>query len=636
MSTIIRPKWQHDVNQYLNVERIICLMGNVYDKSISLDDERGYCTVPEYLRDLLIKKGYSEENIKYFDPIAGNVNSTNDLTGIGRKNKERPIETLADTIAKDFTKRDAPPTVYIIPNASFFNVDNANISPEENDAWVKLRVAGQQNTNDSKIIFLFSSFADVPTSLTKGQYFIKTIDVSMPDQTQRRQFTSAIFSNFSIEDCTAVSDASDKLTLDRMEAIFKNLCRKVANPTSQQVVKKIESYFFGYNDNPWFNVPKEKLNGLEDYLNEYIKGQKEAIHQIVETIKSVCNGTADKLKNSKYAPKAVLFFPGTTGVGKTEICKKIAEYILGDESNMITINCNEYKESHNPQRLIGAPPGYVGYDQGGQLTNAVREHPFSIVLFDEIEKANGVIWDYLMTVLSDGRLTDGRGQLCNFSNTLIVFTTNLGSAEASECNNNEDAKQVMRTVIEKYYKNINRREVYGRIKRGIIPFSSITEGTAVEIIKLQLDKYIKRYAEEGTKVVFSDDVIRWVTSLCANSNEYGGRDVAGAVQDCLVKGLSDIADTNNIKGATVYIDSLKYTENEDVLFNYRVVGGYAAESEVTEVIDRIVDSPATDVNAPNTPPVYIRKSVINANNNDASNGSVFGNSGIVIGRRRRA
>ena len=634
MSTIIRPKWQHDVNQYLNVERIICLMGNVYDKSISLDDERGYCTVPEYLRDILIKKGYLEENIKYFDPIAGSVNSTEDLTGIGRKNKERPIETLADTIAKDFTKREAPPTVYIIPNASFFSVD-ANISPEENDAWTKLRVAGQQNTNDSKIIFLFSSFADVPTSLTKGQYFIKTIDVSMPDQTQRTQFTSAIFSNFSKEDCTAVSDASDKLTLERMEAIFKNSCRKTPNPSSQQVVKEIESYFFGYNDNPWFNVPKEKLDGLEDYLNKHIKGQKEAIHQIVETIKSVCNGTADKLKNSKYAPKAVFFFPGTTGVGKTEICKKIAEYILGDESNMITINCNEYKESHNPQRLIGAPPGYVGYDQGGQLTNAVREHPFSIVLFDEIEKANGVIWDYLMTVLSDGRLTDGRGQLCNFSNTIIVFTTNLGSAEASECDNNESAKQVMRTVIEKYYKDINRREVYGRIKRGIIPFNSITEETAVEIIKLQLDKYIKRYAEEDTKVVFSDDVHRWVTSSCANSNEYGGRDVTGAVQDCLVKGLSNIADANNIKGATVYIDSPKFTENEDVLFNYRVVGGYVTEQETTDEIDRIVDSPVANTPSTNGSSDYTRRSAINANNNDTPNGDVFGNAGIVIGRRRR-
>ena len=636
MSTIIRPKWQHDVNQYLNVERIICLMGNVYDKSISLDDERGYCTVPEYLRDLLIKKGYLEENIKYFDPIAGSVNSTEDLTGIGRKNKERPIETLADTIAKDFTKKEAPPTVYIIPNASFFNVDNANISPEENDAWVKLRVAGQQNTNDSKIIFLFSSFADVPTSLTKGQYFIKTIDVSMPDQTQRTQFTSAIFSNFSKEDCTAVSDASDKLTLERMEAILKNSCRKTPNPSSQQVVKEIEAYFFGYNDNPWFNVPKEKLDGLEDYLNERIKGQKEAIHQIVETVKSVCNGTADKLKNSKYAPKAVFFFPGTTGVGKTEICKKIAEYILGDESNMITIYCNEYKEAHNPQRLIGAPPGYVGYDQGGQLTNAVREHPFSIVLFDEIEKANGVIWDYLMTVLSDGRLNDGRGQLCNFSNTLIVFTTNLGSAEASECDNNEEAKQIMRTVIEKYYKDINRREVFGRIKRGIIPFNSITEETAVEIIKMQLDTFIKNYSEDDTKLVLSDEIVRWITSECSSSNQYGGRDVSGAVQDCLVKGLSDITDHNNIKGATVYIDSLKHTENEDILFNYRVVGGYASESEAADVIDIIVDSPATDTTAPNTPPVYTRRSVINVRGNNTQNGGVFGDTGIIIGKRRRA
>lgn len=635
MSTIIRPKWQHDTNQYLNVERLICLMGNVYDKCISLEDEHGYCTVPEYLRDLLVKKGYSDENIKYFDPITGDSTSSGDLTNVGRKHKERPIEILADTVAKDFTKRDAQPTVYIIPNASFFNVDNANISPEENDAWVKLRIVAQQNTNDSKIIFLFSSFADIPTSLTKGQYFMKAIDISMPDQTQRSQFTSAIFDNYSKEECTVVSDASDKLTLERMEAIFKNSCRKIPNPSSQQVVKEIEAYFFGYNDNPWFNVPKEKLDGLEDYLNKHIKGQREAIHEIVETVKSVCNGTADKLKNSKYAPKAIFFFPGTTGVGKTEICKKIAEYILGDESNMITINCNEYKESHNPQRLIGAPPGYVGYDQGGQLTNAVREHPFSIVLFDEIEKANGVIWDYLMTALSDGRLTDGRGQLCNFSNTLIVFTTNLGSAEASECNNNEEAKQVMRAIIEKYYKDINRREVFGRIKRGIIPFNSITEETAVEIIKMQLDKFIKSYSEDDTKLVLSDEIVRWVTAKCATSNEYGGRDVSGAVQDCLVKGLSEIAENNTIKGATIYIDSVKGSENEDILFNYRVVGGYSVEEVQPDEIDKIVESvPAKASVTDNSPTTHTRRSVINSsfdNNTDSSSDNI---GRIVIGRRR--
>ena len=636
MNTIIRPKWQHDVNQYLNVEKIICLMGNVYDKCISLDDEKGYCTVPEYLKDLLVRKGYSEDKIKYFDPIAGDSDPSGDLTDISKKHRERPIETLANTVAKDFTKRDAQPTVYIVPNASFFNVDNTNISPEENDAWVKLRILAQRNTNDSKLIFLFSSFSDVPASFTKGQYFIKAIDISMPDQTQRTQFTAAIFPRFSAEECTDVSDASDKLTLERLEAIFKYTCKKNPDPGKKQVVKEIEAYFLGADDNPWFNIPKEKLDGLEDFLNKNIKGQKEVVHQVSEEIKAIANGTSDKLKNSKYAPKAIFFFPGETGVGKTELTKKIAEYILGDEANMIRINCNEYKEAHNPQKLIGAPPGYVGFEQGGQLTNAVRERPYSIVLFDEIEKAHEGIWDYLMNVLSDGRLDDGRGQLTNFCNTIIVFTTNLGATEASETNDNEASKAAIKRAIEAYYTRINRREVFGRIKRGIMTFNKISEETSVEIIKLQLEKYRNNYANDDTKLVFSDEIVRWVTAKCADSNKYGGRDVTGTVRDCLFKGMSDIATNNCLKGATVYIDSVKHSGSEDILFNYRVVKGSVPVEEHKESIERIIEFPASGTSSTFDSSNNIRRPmVIDSQNKPTADSNLTYKDRIIIGERRR-
>lgn len=594
MGKIIRPKWQHDINQYLNLEKIICLNGNVYDKCISFNDEKGYCTVSDFLKDLLVKKGYAEENIKYFDPILGCADCTGDyeLTSLtNKRSRRRPVEVLADAITKDFTQKNGQPIAYIVPNASFFNVDNASISSEENDAWVKIRIAGQQNQNDSKIVFLFNSFSDIPTSLTKGQFFIKIIDISMPDQTQRTQFTSAVFPEYSLEAATYVSDASDKLTLERLEAIFKDVCRKNPRPEAKQLIEAIETYFSGYSDNPWRNIPKEKLDNLENYLNKHIKGQEVVIHQVVKQIRSICNGTADKLKNSKYAPKGLFFFPGTTGVGKTELCKLIATYILGDESNMITIRCNELKEAHNGQRLIGAPSGYVGYENGGELTNAVREHPFSIVLFDEIEKSHPNVWDYLMTAISDGRLTDGRGQLCTFGNTLIVFTTNLGATEASEEVDNEKAKEKILQAIESYYKDeINRMEVFGRIKNGIIPFNKIDEKTAKEISKIKLEDFKRNYEKDGTKLVFSDEIENWAIETCSKSIKYGGRDVSTAVENSFVTGLSDIADHNDIDGATVYIDSVKSQSNGDTLFNYRVVVGKKQEGASEETVDRIVES----------------------------------------------
>src|SRR4026209_1381762 len=233
---------------------------------------------------------------------------------------------------------------------------------------------------------------------------------------------------------------------------------------------------------------KEKLLKLEEHLHERVVGQDEAITAVADAIRRSRAGLQDPKK-----PIGSFIFLGTTGVGKTELAKALAEYLFDDEGMMTRIDMSEYQEKHTVSRLVGAPPGYVGYDEGGQLTEAVRRKPYSVVLLDEIEKAHPDVWNVLLQVLDDGRLTDNKGRVVNFKNTIIIMTSNMGSDTIQENFASVDEKNID-IVVEKtreevinVLKQTIRPEFLNRIDE-IIMFRPLMKNEIRGIIKIQLEQ----------------------------------------------------------------------------------------------------------------------------------------------------
>ena len=295
----------------------------------------------------------------------------------------------------------------------------------------------------------------------------------------------------------------------------------------------------------WTGIPvtrmlqseREKLLHLEEELHRRVIAQEEAIAAVSDAVRRSRAGLQDPKR-----PIASFIFLGTTGVGKTELAKALAEYLFNDESMMTRIDMSEYQEKFSVSRLIGAPPGYVGYDEGGQLTEAVRRKPYSVVLFDEIEKAHPDVFNILLQVLDDGRLTDNKGRTVNFKNTIIIMTSNLGSqyiqqqcANLGDANRDEVLDETRQKVMDMLKQTI-RPEFLNRIDETIM-FLPLTKQEIAEVVRLQMRSVGRMLAEQGFKIDVSDDAIDLLADL-GYDPEFGARPVKRAIQRYVLNDLS--------------------------------------------------------------------------------------------------
>lgn len=298
----------------------------------------------------------------------------------------------------------------------------------------------------------------------------------------------------------------------------------------------------------WTGIPvsrmlqseREKLVHLETELHKRVVGQDEAIEAVADAVRRSRAGLQDPKR-----PIGSFIFLGTTGVGKTELAKALAEYLFNDENMMTRIDMSEYQEKFSVSRLVGAPPGYVGYDEGGQLTEAVRRKPYSVVLFDEIEKAHPDVFNILLQVLDDGRLTDNKGRVVNFKNTIIIMTSNLGSAfiqskfdEMKRKNDSEKEKILEDTkngVLDMLKKTI-RPEFLNRID-DIIMFQPLNKEEIEQIVRLQINAVVKRLAAQEVTLHVNDDAIELI-ARAGFDPEFGARPVKRALQRLLLNDLS--------------------------------------------------------------------------------------------------
>ena len=285
----------------------------------------------------------------------------------------------------------------------------------------------------------------------------------------------------------------------------------------------------------WTGIPvsrmlqseREKLLHLEEELHKRVIGQDEAIQAVSDAVRRSRAGLQDPKR-----PIGSFIFLGTTGVGKTELAKALADYLFNDEQMMTRIDMSEYQEKFSVSRLIGAPPGYVGYDEGGQLTEAVRRKPYQVVLFDEIEKAHPDVFNILLQVLDDGRLTDSKGRTVNFKNTIIIMTSNLGSQIIQGSTDQEEAK---RQVLELLKKTI-RPEFLNRIDETII-FKPLTLGEIRQVVRLQISGVTKMLAQNGIKLELTDEAINLLADA-GYDPDFGARPVKRAIQRLLLNDLS--------------------------------------------------------------------------------------------------
>ena len=314
---------------------------------------------------------------------------------------------------------------------------------------------------------------------------------------------------------------------------------------SQLLKEEVDSEDIAAVVSAWTGIPvsrmlqseKEKLLHLEDELHKRVVGQHEAIESIADAVRRSKAGLQDTKR-----PIGSFIFLGTTGVGKTELAKALAEFLFNNENSMTRIDMSEYQERHAVSRLIGAPPGYVGYEEGGQLTEAVRRRPYSVILLDEIEKAHPDVFNILLQVLDDGRLTDNKGRVVNFKNTIIIMTSNMGSHIIQESfekitDKNKDAV-LAKTKLEVYelLKKSIRPEFLNRIDE-VIMFEPLTRDNVTEIVKIQFKQIQKHLLEQQVNIRITDEAVNWLAEL-GYDPQFGARPVKRVIQKQVLNELS--------------------------------------------------------------------------------------------------
>lgn len=356
--------------------------------------------------------------------------------------------------------------------------------------------------------------------------------------------------------------------------IAKNELKKIQgdNPLIDEVVNaediaEIVSRWTGIPVNKMMQSEKDKLLNLETELHKRVVGQDEAITAVADAIRRSRAGLQDS-----HRPIGSFIFLGTTGVGKTELAKALAEFLFDDENNMVRIDMSEYQERHSVSRLIGAPPGYVGYDESGQLTEAVRRKPYSVILLDEIEKAHQDVYNILLQILDDGRLTDNKGRLVDFKNTIIIMTSNLGAMAIQDVISNAEAsyhgikdKNVifdeMRNKVMEILRQYMKPEFLNRID-DIIMFTPLSKEQIINVVAIQFDSLKKMLKKNDIEIEMTPEAMRFIAETSYDIR-YGARPVKRMMQRELINDLSKLILSDKVnKEKTIVVDC----EGEKIVF----------------------------------------------------------------------
>ena len=604
------PKWHRELGIFSRIKPLILIEGNVldvYQYSTEGSISKGsILRLPEYLHYYFTDLGY--ETVAFFDGMQGFYNSCDDTHTesfaqmTGAKVDGRYIrcdfkgkQNSASSMIRMAVSQSKHPTAIVLNLASRYITSPDTMDQSEVDSFTNLLLASLDSKDvrtdagalKNLVVVIVNKVNDVPAWFYLDNPNVKTVTIGTPSKEEREllikgeNFASFFAADIYSEDMPYYEEHPDELTKiqDRFVGLtegfsfteingLRRLCKN-EHTRIRQMASVIDLYKYGIRENPWDALSVEALRTAKEDFQKRVKGQELAIMKTLDVIKRAVTGMAGLQSSSHSKPKGVLFFAGPTGTGKTETAKTLAEKLFGDERRCIRFDMSEYSQSHSDQKLLGAPPGYIGYEAGGQLTNAVRENPFSILLFDEIEKAHPSILDKFLQILEDGRMTDGQGNTVYFSECIIIFTSNLGIYTRGKNGTREQnvgpemtysrVQQRVRRAIEDYFKlELGRPEILNRIGENIVVFDFIRPEAAEQILLSQVGRIIQSLAvERKIELTLSESALATLLSEASGNLENGGRGIGNIVEHLLINPLSRfIFDENVQAGEHLTVESI--------------------------------------------------------------------------------